>query len=59
MNFNVRKALINREIMVGYDLMRPSMPERNAGEIPPGLDLEWTLFNALLTTVSPEVKRRQ
>lgn len=36
--------------------MRTNIPEINTVEIPPGLDLEWTLFNALFTTVSPEVE---
>lgn len=42
-----------------YDGMRTNMPEAITGGIPPGLDLEWTLFNVSFPAVAPEVKRRQ
>lgn len=45
MNFKARKALTNRKIMMGYDRMRTNRAEAITGGIPPGLDLEWTLFN--------------
>lgn len=44
MNFKIRKVLTNRKIMMGYDRTRTNTPEANTGGIPPGLDLEWTLF---------------
>jgi len=44
---------------MGYDRTRANMPGAITGGIPPGLDLEWTLFNVWFPSVAPEVKRRQ
>lgn len=52
----MRKAPTNRKIVTDYDGMRTNVPEAITGGIPPGLDSEWTLFNALLPDVAQDVR---
>lgn len=42
--------------MTDYDGMRTNVPEAITGGIPPDLDSEWTLFNALLPDVAQDIR---